>query len=124
MGSRDVQKADFVRALPVIGHGAFHRISHFLDSLKIDSLDHHAVLHIQTGDNPFCQHLPIPPFPVLSFPLHSRPADGFGQIDCTGIQRLSQDSRFDVGGIQRFEIFQRANAAAGCQTAGDPFPQL
>ena len=47
----DVQDDDLVRALTLVLEGALGRIAGVAQLLELDSLDHAAVVHIQTGKN-------------------------------------------------------------------------
>ena len=56
-GGGNIQEGYFISSLLIIGSRHFHRVSGIPQANKINSFNHPAVLHIQTGDNPFCQHL-------------------------------------------------------------------
>ena len=89
MRGGDIQKHDFVRALRIVGLGAFHGVAHLFDSDKIDAFDHFAVPHVQAGMIRFAS-ICIHPLSVLHGPA-VRSGERLFQIERAAVQRFSAD---------------------------------
>ncbi|MOA02258.1 hypothetical protein D3C78_1217020 [compost metagenome] len=51
----DVEEGDLVGALLIVAAGDFHRVAGVADVLELDALHHAAVVHVEAGDDAFCQ---------------------------------------------------------------------
>src|SRR5690606_21821440 len=56
----DVEEGNLVGTLLVVAARDFHRVAGVADVLELDALDHAAVVHVEAGDDAFCQsHLGV-----------------------------------------------------------------
>jgi len=49
----DIQKRDLIRALFVVALGYFHRVTGITNIHELHTLDHAAVIHVETRNNTF-----------------------------------------------------------------------
>ena len=54
MGSGDIQKSDFIRALFVVALRHFNRVTRVFDVDKLHTFDHPTIVNIKARDNSFC----------------------------------------------------------------------
>ena len=100
VGSGDIEKGNFVGALIIVATRNFNRVTGIADVDKVHAFNDAAVVHIQTGNNAFCQCHNYPAALLIAILL------GFGHI-----QRAFVDSTTGNGAENALfrDFFQRAN---------------
>ncbi len=52
---RDIEKSNFIGPLLIIAARDFHRVTGIADIDELHALDHAALVHVETGNDAFCQ---------------------------------------------------------------------
>ena len=116
----DIQKSDFICALFIVSARHFNRIPGIADINKLDALYDTARIHIEAGNDAFCQtHLRGSSRTQLISKFLS-----FGEIQATFINGLAGDGAFDTficDGAKIPDVIQVSDPAR-CDDRNRQFP--